>query len=70
MRKALISLLACPLIMAGSAQAQSATAVPSADVPVPWARAEVLARAEKAADYQIKALAAGIKPSPSMKAMP
>ena len=85
MRKALLSLLACPLIMAGFAQAQvaqarvapiqvfqvqAATAVPSAAAPVPWARAEVLALAEKAADYQIKALAQGIKPSPVMKTMP
>ena len=71
MRKALLSLLACPLIMASAAaHAQTIPSVPSADAPVPWARAEVLARAEKAADYQIKALAAGTKPSPSMKAMP
>ncbi len=71
MRKALLSLLACPLIMASAtAHAQTIPSVPSADAPVPWARAEVLARAEKAADYQIRALAAGVKPSPSMKAMP
>jgi len=67
MRKVLLSILACPLIVAGAAHAQT---VPSADAPVPWARAEVLALAEKAADYQIKALAQGIKPNPNMKTMP
>ena len=70
MRKALLSVLACPLLMAGGAQAQFAASVPSGDVPVPWARADILARAEKAADYQIKALAQGVKPSPGMKTMP
>ena len=80
MRKALLGVLACPLLMAGGAQAQVAqgqvsqarfaASVPSADAPVPWARADILARAEKAADYQIKALAQGVKPSPSMKTMP
>ena len=69
MRKTLLSLLMCPLVVAGAAQAQVATSVPSAGAPVPWARAEVLALAEKAADYQIKALAQGIRPT-GMKTMP
>ena len=73
--KALLSVLACPLIVA-TAHAQehvglpAATPVQSAAAPVPWDRAGILALAEKAADYQIDALARGIKPNPAMKAMP
>jgi rhamnogalacturonyl hydrolase YesR len=68
---ALASLLACPLILAGAAHARdNAVPVQSAAAPVPWTRADVLAAAEKAADYQIDALAHGVKPNPSMKAMP
>ncbi len=71
--KALLSLALCPLIMAAAAHAEglpAATPVQSAAAPVPWDRADVLAVAEKAADYQIDALAHGTKPSPAMKAMP
>jgi rhamnogalacturonyl hydrolase YesR len=64
--RALLTLLACPLLLAGGAHAQ----VQSAAAPVPWDRAHVLALAEKAADYQIDQLARGIKPNPNMKAMP
>ncbi len=70
MRKALLSLLMFPFILGGAAKAQIVAAVPSAAAPVPWDRTGVLALAEKAADYQIKALDQGIKPSPTMKAMP
>ncbi len=71
--KALLSLALCPLIMAATARAEgltAATPVQSAAAPVPWDRADVLAVAERAADYQIDALAHGTKPSPAMKAMP
>ncbi len=64
--RALLTLLACPLLLAATARAE----VPSAPAPVPWDRAHVLALAEQAADYQIDALARGVKPNPSMKAMP
>ncbi len=64
--RALLTLLACPLMFATTAQAE----VPSAGAPVPWDRAHVLALGEKAADYQIDGLARGVKPNPSMKTMP
>lgn len=64
--RALLTLLAGSLIVASGAHAQ----VQSASAPVAWDRAQVLALAEKAADYQIDALAHGVKPNPSMKTMP
>ena len=71
--KALLSVLIYPLLMAATAHAESlsaATPVQSAAASVPWGRTDVLAVAEKAADYQIDALAHGTKPSPAMKTMP
>jgi len=75
--KALLSLALCPLIAAPAVHAQAghvglpgAVPVQSAEAPVPWDRAHVLALAEKAADYQLDQLARGIKPNPTMKTMP
>jgi rhamnogalacturonyl hydrolase YesR len=64
--KALLSLFFGSSLLAATAHAE----VPSAAAPVPWDRAHVLALADKAADYQIDALAHGTTPSPSMKTMP
>ncbi len=67
---ALLCLLACAFA-ATTVHAQTlpaATPLLSSAAPVPWARADVLALAEKAADYQIAALAGGV--NPSKRAMP
>lgn len=75
MRSKALSLILSALTMAGGARGETvhlglpaAVPVQSAAAPIPWDRAGVLAEAEKAAHYQIDALAHGV--NPSKKAMP
>ena len=60
----LAAALAAPANEGGSAW-PTGDAVPSAPGPIPWRKADVIALAEKAGDYQLAAMAAGLKPNPA-----